>query len=226
MDSSNFTCNGTTDADPGSKLGYTIGEVTKGVTNNVIATLSQNQAQFNTLYCPVLQILKLVSVNTSQGTDAERYYVIFSDGTHLARGILAPQLNHHIHDKEVTDLSLIRITNYVTAVNKDYTFTIILRFDTVKPHPGHNSDNPVGNSNMHTQSNAPVALPSIYSSKIFEPTPNLPTATRIDSKAIYQDVLGVDDNSYISPTSNSPPTFFTQGEDGGTPEVTTTINEK
>jgi len=94
VDSSNFTCNGTTDADPGSKRDYTSGEVTKGVTNNAIATLSQNQAQWNdTSYCPVLQILKLVPVNTFQGTDAEIYRYVLSDGTHLARGIIATQLN-------------------------------------------------------------------------------------------------------------------------------------
>jgi len=114
----------------------------------------------------------------------------------------------------------------VTAVDKDYTLIIILEFDTVKPHPGHNSDNPVGNRHIYTQSNAPVALPSIYSSKIFEPIPDLPTATRIDSKATYQDVLGVDDDAYISPTSPSPPKFFTQEEDDGKPEATTTITKK
>jgi len=100
-DSSKFTCNGTTDADPGSKRDYTIGEVTNSVTDNAIETLSQNQTQWNdTSYCPVFQILKLVTVNTSQGTNAESYRVLLSDGTHLARGMIATQLNHHINDKK------------------------------------------------------------------------------------------------------------------------------
>jgi len=114
------------------------------LTNNAIATLIKNQTHGNdTSYCPVLQVLKVLPVNNSQGTSAERYRVILSDGVHLAQGMFATQHNHRIREKEVTDLSLIRISDYMTNVVQDKSLVIVLGFEIVNPHPGHKIGSPV-----------------------------------------------------------------------------------
>jgi len=82
-------------------------------------------------------------VNYSHGTSAERYQVTLSDGAILAQGMFATQNNYRIREKEITDLSLIRITSFVTNVVRDRSLVIVLGFEIVDPHQGHKISNPV-----------------------------------------------------------------------------------
>lgn len=114
------------------------------LTNNAIATLIKNQTHANdSSFFPILQVLKVLPVNNSQGTSAERYRVILSDGIHLAQGMFATQHNHRIRDKEVVDLSFLRISDYMTNVVQGKSLIIVLGFEIVTPHPGRKIGNPV-----------------------------------------------------------------------------------
>lgn len=118
--------------------------MSSSLTNNAISNIIKTQSHGNdSSFFPIVQILKVLPVQKSQGTQQERYRIILSDGVHLAQGMLATQHNSRVREKELIDLSIIRISDYMTNVIQDKSLVIVLGFDIVNVNPGGKIGNPV-----------------------------------------------------------------------------------
>lgn len=93
---------------------------------------------------PQVQIIHLRSVVGSGGSAAatERFRAIISDGEHFVQGMLATQLNHLVHQKQILDNSVIRVRDFMNNSVQGRTVIILLGIEVVTSNPGRKFGNP------------------------------------------------------------------------------------
>mmetsp|Transcript_30759 Transcript_30759/g.35880 ORF Transcript_30759/g.35880 Transcript_30759/m.35880 type:complete len:644 (+) Transcript_30759:225-2156(+) len=100
----------------------------------VVLNESENNPSFN----PIVQVLKVMPVNNSSSSTEQkkRYRVILSDGKHHCQGMLATQHNMFVESGDLTDFSLVRITDSMKNLIQDRAVIILLQLDLLS-NPGH-----------------------------------------------------------------------------------------
>jgi replication factor A1 len=62
---------------------------------------------------PVLQVIDLKLVQSSQNSTSERYRLVLSDGSFYQQGMLATQMNQLVKEQKLQKGSVVRLTQYV-----------------------------------------------------------------------------------------------------------------
>jgi replication factor A1 len=62
---------------------------------------------------PVLQVIDLKLVQSSQNSTSERYRLVLSDGSFYQQGMLATQMNQLVKEQKLQKGSIVRLTQYV-----------------------------------------------------------------------------------------------------------------
>lgn len=112
------------------------------ITPNVILEI----ASLNTPYQPVLQVLEIrtIAMASAATSQAERYKLKLSDGTHFMQAMLTTNHNHMIYDGSLQENGLIRLDEYVCNTVQEKRICIIVNLAVVAPPlPYGKAGNPV-----------------------------------------------------------------------------------
>ncbi|WJX56186.1 hypothetical protein P8452_41866 [Trifolium repens] len=80
---------------------------------------------------PVLQVIDLKLVQSSQNSTSERYRLVLSDGSFYQQGMLATQMNQLVKEQKLQKGSIVRLTQYVCNDVQNRKIIIIVDLEVV-----------------------------------------------------------------------------------------------
>uniref|UniRef100_A0A7S2MWW4 Replication protein A subunit n=1 Tax=Helicotheca tamesis TaxID=374047 RepID=A0A7S2MWW4_9STRA len=113
------------------------------LTHGAVRTLAQTDGH-NSLptFMPTVQIIHVKKVETPGGAGSERFRAIISDGQHYVQGMLATQLNHLVHDKQIMENSIVKVDEFMNNTVQNRTVIILLKIEVINPDPKQRIGNP------------------------------------------------------------------------------------
>lgn len=101
------------------------------LTEGAVMVICKRESSAET-FQPILQVIDLKLVNTSQQSGSERFRLLVSDGTHYQQGMLGTQLNELVKSGKLQIGSIVRLRQYVCNPVQERLIIIVIELDVIE----------------------------------------------------------------------------------------------
>ncbi|KAL0550549.1 hypothetical protein IC582_015071 [Cucumis melo] len=101
------------------------------LTEGAVMVICKRESSAET-FQPILQVIDLKLVNTSQQSGSERFRLLVSDGTHFQQGMLGTQLNELVKSGKLQKGSIVRLRQYVCNPVQERLIIIVIELDVIE----------------------------------------------------------------------------------------------
>ncbi|KAG6577754.1 Replication protein A 70 kDa DNA-binding subunit C, partial [Cucurbita argyrosperma subsp. sororia] len=101
------------------------------LTEGAVMVICKRESSAET-FQPVVQVIDLKLVNTTQQSGSERYRLLLSDGTHYQQGMLGTQLNGLVKSGKLQKGSIVQLRQYVCNPVQERLIIIVIELDVIK----------------------------------------------------------------------------------------------